>query len=173
MSTMDFHLYLIFILDQNYFGINIKNLVKLYRTEKSNAPGTYLIRNNGEEKLLPVINIKHVLFLNNQKEFYLKKPEFETTIPTLIELESPLPDLCIHRMGIIVDFVIGLQQVPPDDFIDPVSESKIPEKNQMIINPTYIMAHCSAPVTNQRNQVIETPIHIIHVDNLFIHSVIS
>jgi len=173
MSMMDFHLYLIFMLERNYFGINIKNLIKLYRIRKGNAPVNYLISDNGEERILPVMNVKHALFLNDQKKTSMQKTEIGVCVPTLVEIESPIPDLHIHRMGIIVDFVIGLQQIPPDDFIDLESKETIQKENQILVNKACIIAHCNVPIVNTENHVLEVPVHLIHVENLFMYGVQS
>ncbi|MDH4200022.1 MAG: hypothetical protein OEV66_06535 [Spirochaetia bacterium] len=166
MNIIDYHLYLLFVAQQQFFGINIKNIKKLYRLDNRNEGEGFFLEGFSNMRIgdFEVINIEKTLFSSWNSQLN-KNPwnHFEIVIPTLIELVSATNEITAKSTGIIVDFVVGLHQIPPDEFNTCSDE----DHNQLFtFNQNFIVAQSSFPLTNRASQLIETPVFIIHTENL-------
>jgi len=168
MSLINYHLYLIFILENNFFGINVQNLMQLYRFHGQSIPESYLIPGPEKDITIPVINLKSMLIQSD----YENAPStgFPWKIPTLIDVVSPVSGLKIDRIGIIADYAIGIHQFAPDD-INPVvhdAQDTKNEKSQIKGRHSFIKGEAkNTYLTNQWNEIIANTIHIIDIEALF------
>jgi len=169
MEKTDFHLYLLFTLEKQYFGVNIHHVKQLLRLKEGTQQTGYIVINEevSTQTLSNMLDLKESLFetgkaipSENDKNY------FQPHLPTMIELISPVLNSTEHTMGIIVDFIIGLQQIPPEDI-----NNTEPGQNHNSTDKRFITGYYMTPIMDRRGQLKETMVSLIHLENLFARGV--
>ncbi|MDH4262476.1 MAG: hypothetical protein OEV78_05450 [Spirochaetia bacterium] len=174
MDLIDFHLYLVFVSEKYFFAINIKNIKKLYRMHEKNVTIGRPAEDIHETNRLLNIDFKKTVFLPDSKDNEFNKSYyFPLKIPTFIELLSPEIEFN-STPAIVVDLVIGMYQIPPDEFNSNLSINNLQIQSQLnTLNLDFLDGHCLLPVTGKLNQTTETPVYIVSIEKLLSHGVKS
>ena len=156
MEAMNFHLYLLFILENTVFGINIRNIKKIHR---------FVAKHMNSPRML---NLKNALFqMENFSIAGNQINEFNIKIPTLIEIDIPTVDKGIVSIDIMTDFVIGLHQIPPDEFNEySITTQQEIEDSLHVLNQDYLMGYSFFPYTGRSLKTRDIPVHLIHVEKI-------